>query len=1731
MGPLKKPPFSGQPSNQIFDAFFIVTRVTDKNEYFSNVSPFLVEKAITGSVGTVKSTKLIRSGDLLVEVASSKQAQQMLKLNALSTIPVSVKPHETLNTCKGVITCGRLLNLPNEEIAQELRGQGIKDVRRINIRRDGALIPTKHFILTFHTPRLPEYIKAGYVRCSVRPYIPNPLRCFKCQRFGHSKTNCRGTLTCARCAVAGHESTGCTAVEQCVNCQGEHTSFSRSCPKWKLEKEVVATKFKNNISFPEARRLVKEQTPPVGGSYASVMQRNHPVYQTTHCPHCHHVVTMSNFPSTSKSPESVPIASSSVTQNKEKSPAPFSQTCEDLPASRASSEFKLVKKKKSKKPSKSQSANNNQVTPDTATKFWKTSPFKASSSAHHKRDKNKTNKNNNENSNAEIANLCFDSSRGNSSDTESDLSVTSAPEVSNTQKNRAKSKSEKSQKLKQAKRGLSQKDLPTKLKKSAHHNSVALGLADRGIVHKDLPSIFGGVPQVPDLKLHPSDEDEDLQMTCDVSVPPTSDLKGLINYFHPVCVGLQETFLSSNIALKLRGYTSVRKDTATGSNHSGGVCILTSNLYPSTPLTLHTSLQAVAVQVHARTLVTVCCVYLPPHDVVSQQDLETLVDQLPTPFILLGDFNGHSTLWGSDVTNSRGRQIERLISNNCLCLLNNDEKTYFHEPTRTFHSLDLAICSPTLLPLLHFTVGSDLCNSDHFPIIVSYADSGGAIQYPPRYLFQRADWGNFMQLADITESMVSTADITEAVQNVIECFIKAANHTIPKSSPRLRKFRRPWWNEACRDSRREEKKLWNIFRRYPTTENHIAFKRAKALARRIRRRSQRESWINFVSSLTSSTSSKQLWKKVKAANGIYREFSFPILNTGNVTHSAPLDIANALGHAFAQVSASDSYSPDFMAIKNRAERTHLRFTALRTIPYNSEFKMCELITALSKAHDTSPGPDGITYNMLRHLNTASLSNLLLLFNRIWTEQEYPSQWHEAIVIPILKPGKDSSNPLNYRPIALTSCLCKTLERMVNARLVFELEKQGCISPLQSGFRRGRSTFDNLVLLETQIRNAFVKRNHLVSVFFDIEKAYDRAWRYGILSTVFNFGFRGNLPIFLKNFLSYRTFRVRVGNFYSNHFIQAEGVPQGSVLSVTLFILHLSQILNHLPSSVRGSLYVDDLQISCQGSNMHLIERQLQNAVNKLIAWCDNNGHTISAEKSRCVHFCRKRNMHLDPNIRIRNSPIPVVNEIRFLGVIFDRKLTFLPHVLHLRKKCEKSLNILKVLSKTSWGADRTSLLRIYQAVILSRIDFGCMVYGSARPTVLRRLDTVHHSALRICSGAFRTSPVESLYVICHQLPLHLRREKLSALYFFRAMSVSMHPINQLALPIGLRRLYDSRPSHILPFCERAKMLLHGSDFNNITIQSFDFFCFPPWDIPQFSYLNPFSGFEKSLTAPVTFQQLFYHHRYQYSSFIPIFTDGSKSDGHVGCGVVSPSDTLSYRLHNFCSIFTAELVAIFCALREISPSNQRKFIIYTDSMSALQTLSHYDIQMHPVALKILSILHFLRKEGFSIIFCWVPSHVGISGNEIADSIAKFASTFLTQDIPYSDVKKSFVSHLHTTWQNNWDLQMNNKLHFVKPFIDMWPILPIRELDVKLTRLRIGHTRFTHKHLIFGERTPVCPTCHTDFSVTHILIECPSFKSHREYHFNSQSLTLQDLVGEKYHPNIFNFLKTIGFFMSI
>ena len=116
-----------------------------------------------------------------------------------------------------------------------------------------------------------------------------------------------------------------------------------------------------------------------------------------------------------------------------------------------------------------------------------------------------------------------------------------------------------------------------------------------------------------------------------------------------------------------------------------------------------------------------------------------------------------------------------------------------------------------------------------------------------------------------------------------------------------------------------------------------------------------------------------------------------------------------------------------------------------------------------------------------------------------------------VVIPIPKPGNDHSDPGNFRPIALTSCFCKTMERMINVCLMWSLESQGLLSEKQCGFRKNHSTLDHLVRFETFIRNAFVKKEHVLTIFFDLEKAYDTTWKHGILADLWDLGFRATSP--------------------------------------------------------------------------------------------------------------------------------------------------------------------------------------------------------------------------------------------------------------------------------------------------------------------------------------------------------------------------------------------------------------------------------------------------------------------------------------------------------------------------------------------------------------------------------------------------------------------------------------------
>lgn len=226
----------------------------NENTTMRKVSPFLVSKCLSNLIGAGYKAQKMSNGDLLIEVKDKTQCDKLLKVDKIGDIPVIVSPHRSMNTVRGVISEADLLDLSENELLEGFHEQNVIKVQRIVIRRENREIPTKHIVLTFGTTVLPETVEAGYVKIRVRPYIPNPRRCYTCQKFGHGSLSCRGKQTCARCSKTDHASEGCTAPPRCVNCSGDHAAYSRSCQQWKKEKEIIALKVKENITYPEARR-------------------------------------------------------------------------------------------------------------------------------------------------------------------------------------------------------------------------------------------------------------------------------------------------------------------------------------------------------------------------------------------------------------------------------------------------------------------------------------------------------------------------------------------------------------------------------------------------------------------------------------------------------------------------------------------------------------------------------------------------------------------------------------------------------------------------------------------------------------------------------------------------------------------------------------------------------------------------------------------------------------------------------------------------------------------------------------------------------------------------------------------------------------------------------------------------------------------------------------------------------------------------------------------------------------------------------------------------------------------------------------------------------------------------------------------------------------------------------------------------------------------------------------
>ena len=199
-----------------------------------------------------------------------------------------------------------------------------------------------------------------------------------------------------------------------------------------------------------------------------------------------------------------------------------------------------------------------------------------------------------------------------------------------------------------------------------------------------------------------------------------------------------------------------------------------------------------------------------------------------------------------------------------------------------------------------------------------------------------------------------------------------------------------------------------------------------------------------------------MWQQIRKIRGKNSRGVSPLIIEGQVYSTTP-EIADKLGEYFSNASNDDTIPLSLRIYKQISDNFYynLKEPMGTTAHYNVVFNLWEVHKALRSCRNTAPGPDMISYDLIKHLPIQLITYLLKIYNKIWTTHIFPLEWKKAVIIPILKPGRDPSSPASYRPISLTNCVCKIMETMVNSRLIWYIDKHQLISPVQCGGRNGR----------------------------------------------------------------------------------------------------------------------------------------------------------------------------------------------------------------------------------------------------------------------------------------------------------------------------------------------------------------------------------------------------------------------------------------------------------------------------------------------------------------------------------------------------------------------------------------------------------------------------------------------------------------------------------------------------
>lgn len=872
-----------------------------------------------------------------------------------------------------------------------------------------------------------------------------------------------------------------------------------------------------------------------------------------------------------------------------------------------------------------------------------------------------------------------------------------------------------------------------------------------------------------------------------ISLERRHNLKIFLNTHRPHLVLLVETVLLAKHAITFPNYHFVRSDKESFPNGRGtGILVRNDIKYDriNTRTWNLNSLETTAIQIRTQDNQNILAIsaYRPRNNnggLLDTTDLDTIMTHKRQinrcKIIIGGDFNARHQDWRNNKQCNSGLALANWLNTNNafqeIMLVFSAEPTYYARQYSSHLDLfivseelniDYPIATPNMLAILDYP-------SDHRAVELIFDLHSPPVKMQPIVIpnFSQTNWKQFNTIIDngindiniVSSSNMSANQIDTAVEEITSLINNTVDAVVPKIEIRDRmqllipNDLKHLINEKNRLRRIWQRKRYDhsayLLRSEINNLEKIIRDRLKSL--------QTQQWQRALSDIkldNHTFANIRKFVKSKRSNFVHALKNDPTATTLTCDTREKAAILgrhyeavhrqnNLLGDAIFTTTVSDY-------VDNNLNQTTARAEFSQHASANPAFKhhhnrhlvsLNSLLAAItSRANKKSKGADNISNFLIKRLSPKFRVLLAILFNQAYNIAFFPTAWKIALVMPILKKQKPTSEPMSYRPISLLSCLGKLYERCIKQEIDEECERLKIIPDDQFSHK---STLHPLIKLTTDITTNLSKRTPTIACTLDVEKAFDTVWTDGLLYKLHHtFGVNTHICCLMKSYLTNRSFRVVVEHERSILHPIAAGVPQGGVLSSLLYSIYVSDLPMPPPNNhpIQRLQYADDILVYVSVMNLLNGQDRLSHYITQIQDFLTRWKIKLNPLKAESIVFKGTNKQHgrntnfLHDKIALRlgQQVIPLQGDIKYLGVIFKKKPTFITHVNEAIRKATAAYHQLKHILRRTSKLDVSIKLLCYKQLIRPILCYGFPAWAGISSHQMERIRCFERKCIRAC---------------------------------------------------------------------------------------------------------------------------------------------------------------------------------------------------------------------------------------------------------------------------------------------------------------------------------------------------------------------------------------------------------------